>query len=256
MFETAVESPAASHYASTAMALTAKIDTLQTIEIAEGVQIQLKPAGPCVRMAAYMLDLLYFFLAMLVVAIVVGVLGNFFGNGVGQGFFSLAFFLLNWFYFVWYEVRRGDSPGKKSMGLKVVTTSGSPPTLGASMLRNLLRFADFLPFGYLFGVVTCLSNRNFQRIGDLVADTLVVYDAKPIKNEKALLLANPVTPLAPRAVLSREEQSALVQFLDRAELWSASRKEELADHVQPLTGATGKEGVRRALSMGAWLRDS
>ena len=78
----------------------------------------------------------------------------------------------------------------------------------------------------------------------------------PNKNEKALLLKNPVTPLAPRAVLSREEQSSLVQFLDRSELWSASRKEELAAHLQPLTGATGKEGVRRALSMGAWLRDA
>jgi uncharacterized RDD family membrane protein YckC len=256
LLETAVESRVASRYPSAAMALTAKIDTLQTIEIAEGVQIQLKPAGPCVRMAAYLLDLIYFFLALLVLGIVVGVLGEMFGTGVGQGVFSLAIFLLNWFYFVWYEVRRGDSPGKKRMGLKVVTTSGSPPELGASMLRNLLRFADFLPFGYLFGVVTCLSNRNFQRIGDLVADTLVVYDAKPNKNEKALLLKNPVTPLAPRAVLSREEQSALVQFLDRAELWSPSRKEELANHVQPLTGATGKEGVSRTLSMGAWLRDS
>ena len=242
------------------MAPTAKIDTLQTIEIAEGVQIQLKPAGPCVRMAAYGLDLLYFFLAMIVISIVVGVVGNFFGEGVGSGFLSLAFFLLNWFYFVFYEVRRGASPGKKSMGLKVVTTSGSPPTLGASMLRNLLRFADFLPFGYLFGVVTCLSNRNFQRIGDLVADTLVVYDTKPTKKEKAAalntLLKNPVAHLAPRAVLSREEQSSLVQFLDRSELWSASRKEELAAHLQPLTGATGKEGVRRALSMGSWLRDA
>ena len=238
------------------MAPTAKIDTLQTIEIAEGVQIQLKPAGPCVRMAAYMLDLLYFFLAMIVASIAVGLLGEVIGERVGQGFMSLAFFLLNWFYFVWYEVRRGDSPGKKSMGLKVVTTSGSPPTLGASMLRNLLRFADFLPFGYLLGVFTCLSNRNFQRIGDLVADTIVVYDAKPNKNEKALLLKNPVTPLAPRAVLSREEQSSLVQFLDRAELWSASRKEELTEHLQPLTGATGREGVNRTLSMGAWLRDS
>ncbi len=238
------------------MAPTEKIDTLQTIEIAEGVQIQLKPAGPCVRMAAYTLDLIYFFVALLILGMVVSVVGTYFGTGVGRGFYSLAFFLLNWFYFVWYEVRRGDSPGKKSMGLKVVTTSGSPPTLGASMLRNLLRFADFLPFGYLFGVVTCLSNRNFQRIGDLVADTLVVYAAKPDKSEKALLLKTPVTPLAPRAVLSREEQSALVQFLDRAELWSPSRKEELADHVQPLTGATGKEGVSRTLSMGAWLRDS
>ena len=172
----------------------------------------------------------------------------------------MLFRSLNWFYFVWYEVRRGDSPGKKTMGLKVVTTSGATPTFGASMLRNLLRFADFLPFGYLFGVVTCLSNRNFQRIGDLVADTLVVYDAKPTEMENATALQtrvkNPVAHLAPRAVLSREEQSALVQFLDRSELWSPSRKEELAAHVQPLTGASGKEGVRRALSMGAWLRDS
>lgn len=242
------------------MAPTAKIDTLQTIEIAEGVQIQLKPAGPCVRMAAYALDLLYFVVAMIVLSIVVTVLGSVFGEGVGSGFLSLAFFLLNWFYFVWYEVRRGDSPGKKTMGLKVVTTSGATPTFGASMLRNLLRFADFLPFGYLFGVVTCLSNRNFQRIGDLVADTLVVYDAKPTKQQKAdalnTLLKNPISHLAPRAVLNREEQFSLVQFLDRSELWSPSRKEELAAHLQPLTGATGKEGVNRALSMGAWLRDS
>jgi uncharacterized RDD family membrane protein YckC len=242
------------------MAQTAKIDTLQTIEIAEGVRIQLKPAGPCVRMAAYTLDLLYSMLAMIIIGIVVGIAGEVFGTRVGQGFFSLAFFLLNWFYFVWYEVRRGDSPGKKRMGLKVVTTSGSPPTFGASMLRNLLRFADFLPFGYLFGVATCLSNRNFQRIGDLVADTIVVYDSKPTKKEKTAfletILKNPVAHLAPRAVLSREEQSALVQFLDRAELWSPSRKEELVAHLQPLTGATGKEGVSRALSMGAWLRDS
>ncbi len=242
------------------MAPTAKIDTLQTIEIAEGVQIQLKPAGPCVRMAAYFLDLIYCIIAMIIVSIVVALLGNVFGDGVGNGVLSLTFFLLNWFYFVWYEVRRGDSPGKKSMGLKVVTTSGATPTFGASMLRNLLRFADFLPFGYLFGVVTCLSNRNFQRIGDLVADTIVVYDAKPTKQQKAdalnTLLKNPVAHLAPRAVLSREEQSSLVQFLDRAELWSPSRKEELAAHLQPLTGATGKEGVSRTLSMGAWLRDS
>jgi uncharacterized RDD family membrane protein YckC len=242
------------------MAPTEKIDTLQTIEIAEGVQIQLQPAGPCVRMAAYALDLIYFFLSLLVLGILVAVLGEIFGSGVGQGVMSLAFFFLNWFYFVWYEVRRGDSPGKRRMGLKVVTTSGSPPTLGASTLRNLLRFADFLPFGYLFGVVTCLSNRNFQRIGDLVADTIVVYDSAPTKQEKAAflqtMLKNPVAHLAPRAVLSREEQSALVQFLDRSELWSPSRKEELADHLQPLTGATGKEGVGRALSMGAWLRDS
>jgi uncharacterized RDD family membrane protein YckC len=207
-------------------------------------------------MAAYVLDLIYFFLAIFIVGIVVAIAGEAFGARVGQGFMSLAFFVLNWFYFVWYEVRRGASPGKKKMGLRVVTTSGSPPSFGASMLRNLLRFADFMPFGYLFGVFTCLSNRNFQRIGDLVADTMVVYDEKPNLFEQTNLRKNPVAPVAPRAVLSREEQFSLVQFLDRSDLWSASRKEELAAHLQPLTGATGAEGVSKTLSMGAWLRDS
>lgn len=238
------------------MAQTTKIDTLQTIEIAEGVQIQLKPAGPCVRMSAYLLDLIYFVLMLFLVSLLVSLLSKFFGDGVSSGFMSLTFFLLNWFYFVWFEVRSGASPGKKKMGLKVVTTSGSPPSFGASMLRNLLRFADFMPFGYLFGVFTCLSNRNFQRIGDLVADTMVIYDEKPNALEQGCLRRNPVAPVAPRAVLSRDEQFSLVQFLDRAELWSASRKEELAAHLQPLTGATGAEGVSKTLSIGAWLRDS
>lgn len=67
------------------MAPTAKIDTLQTIEIAEGVQIHLRPAGPCARMAAYTLDLLYSILAMIVIGIVVGIAGEVFGSRVGQG---------------------------------------------------------------------------------------------------------------------------------------------------------------------------
>jgi len=42
----------------------------------------------------------------------------------------------------------GASPGKRAMGLKVVMDSGLPVTLAASLTRNLLRAADFLPFGY------------------------------------------------------------------------------------------------------------
>jgi hypothetical protein len=85
---------------------------------------------------------------------------------------------------------------------------------------------------------------------------MVVYDEKPNAFEQGGLRRNPVAPVAPRAVLSRDEQFSLVQFLDRSELWSASRKEELAAHLQPLTGATGAEGVSKTLSIGAWLRDS
>jgi uncharacterized RDD family membrane protein YckC len=232
-----------------------KIDTLQNIELAEGVEIQLRVAGPGPRMLAWLLDLLYSFLWFLGIAVIVNLVGMMIGARAGQGLMSLGWFVVNWFYFVIYEVRRGDSPGKKAFGLRVVRSNGTPVTFGPSLVRNLVRFVDFLPFGYLFGIATCLSNRYFQRIGDLVADTVVVY-AKTDAPAVATRLRDPVAPTPPPAVLTREEQQALVQFIDRAELWSPSRREELVEPLQPLVRARGAEGVKRALSMGAYLRDS
>lgn len=205
-------------------------------------------------MLAWLIDLGWFFLWMMGFSMVFGLLAPYLGKEVSQGLMSLGFFLLNWFYFVVYEVYRGASPGKKSMGLKVVCTSGAPVGWGASMLRNLLRFVDFLPFGYLFGVCACLSNRHFQRIGDLVADTMVIYDRSDFATDKPMRWVAP--PVAPSAALSREEQLALVQFIERSELWSQSRKEELVAHLGPFIGETGPEGVVHTLAIGAWIRDS
>jgi uncharacterized RDD family membrane protein YckC len=237
------------------VAASSKIDTLQSIELAEGVQIQLRVAGPGPRMLAWLLDFVYSALWLAGCGIVVAIVANAFGEKVGKGFMSLAMFVVNWFYFVIYEVRRGTTPGKKAFGLRVARTNGTPVTFGPSMLRNVMRFVDFLPFGYLFGLVTSLSNRYFQRIGDLVADTVVVYEKTDAPTE-ATRLRQPVTPSAPPAVLSREEQQALVQFLDRAESWTPSRREEMVDPINSLVRANGPEGVKRALSIGAWIRDS
>lgn len=237
------------------MALPSKIDTLQSIELAEGVQIQLRVAGPGPRMLAWLLDFVYSLLWLGGFGIVVALLANLFGTKVGNGLMSLGAFVINWFYFVIYEVRRGSSPGKKAFGLRVVRSNGTPVTLGPSLLRNLLRFVDFLPFGYLFGITTCLFNRYFQRIGDLVADTVVIYE-KTDAPTVATPLRRPVVPAPPPAVLTREEQQALVQFLDRAELWTSSRREEMVAPLKPLVRADGAEGVTRALAIGAWIRDS
>lgn len=237
------------------MAARSKIDTLQSIELAEGVQIQLRVAGPSPRMLAWLLDFVYSMLWLAGIGLIVAVVARGLGEGVGRGFMSLGAFLVNWFYFVFYEVRRGASPGKKAFGLRVVRSNGTPVTLGPSLLRNLLRFVDFLPFGYLFGIATCLSNRYFQRIGDLVADTVVVYEKTDAPVVSAQL-RQPVVPAAPPAVLTREEQQALVQFLDRAELWTPERREEMVDPLRPLVRAQGQDGVQRALAIGAWIRDS
>jgi hypothetical protein len=56
-------------------------------------------------------------------------------------------------------------------------------------------------------------------------------------------------------VLTREEQAALQQFIDRAPNWSDERRLELSALAEPLTQASGAEGLRRLCGMALWLQE-
>ena len=115
-----------------------KLDTLQTIELAEGVQVQLHPAGPMPRALALMADLLWMVLIVFGLAMVFSFLGSLLGADTSGGLILLSIFVTYWGYFILFEVlRRGQTPGKKWMGLRVVRTSGAPLGWGAAVLRNL-----------------------------------------------------------------------------------------------------------------------
>lgn len=144
-----------------------KIDTRQRIELTEGVEIWLPIAGPTVRAMAYLIDFLIRWGILIVVAIVIGLSSTMLGENVAQGLILLFMFWWTWFFYVFYEVgKRGASPGKRAMGLRVVQTSGAPLTWSQAIVRNFLRFVDALPVGYAFGLVACLSGNSFQRLGD------------------------------------------------------------------------------------------
>ncbi|MGV8435388.1 RDD family protein, partial [Pseudomonas aeruginosa] len=82
----------------------------------------------------------------------------------------LLTFVMTWWYMVLFEVlNQGRSPGKQMMGLRVVHDDGTPVGWAASLLRNLLRFADILPFGYALGLLCCLNHPAFKRLGDIAA---------------------------------------------------------------------------------------
>jgi uncharacterized RDD family membrane protein YckC len=244
----------------------APLDTLQTIELAGGVQILLRPAGPLPRALAFMLDLLFCALILIVGSLLLFFMGMFMGfTGVYVlgGLGMLMFFIVYWGYFVLFEVlRKGQTPGKKSLGLRVVRSTGARVGWGAGFLRNLLRFADMMPlFGaqlmgfYLFGTTSCLATRRFQRLGDLIADTVVIYDRQEIR-EGLLKSRSPIAPERPPLLLTREEEQAFIEFAERASLWSDSRKEEVVAPLAAILGVSGREGVLRALAIGAWIRDS
>lgn len=90
---------------------------------------------------------------------------------------TVVLFLVNWFYFVAFELAwNGQTPGKRVVGLRVVRAGGYPVNGFASMVRNLLRIIDLMPFAYGFGITAAFADPMRRRIGDLAAGTLVVRD--------------------------------------------------------------------------------
>lgn len=221
------------------------LDTRQSVATPEGVDLTLVPAGAVARASAFAIDLLIRMVILGMIAAALGLLGAF-----GTGVFLLVLFLVEWFYPVAFEVLgKGATPGKRSFGLCVVEADGRPVGIAASVIRNLLRTADFLPFLFGFGILFMLFHPRFQRLGDLAAGTLVVWAPAPLKPP-----ALPAAPVSgPGIKLKLNEQKAIIAFAERSPRLSASRQQELADILEPLTHAQGEAGVGRLRGMARWL---
>ena len=222
----------------------APIDTLGYYEIPEGVRLEFRLAGPVVRAAAWAIDALIRSLLYLVLAIVLALFG-----GVGMALLLIGFFLIEWFYPVVFELQNGATPGKRMMGILVIQDNGTPVTPAASVIRNLLRTADFLPFLYAAGLITMLINREFKRLGDLAAGTLVVYRGED--RQRTEIPTDEITK--PPLDLSEDEQLTLLAFSERAEGLTGDRREELADFLSEVTGHSGSKGVETLYSYANWI---
>lgn len=232
-----------------------KADTLQRVELTEGVEIQLHTAGPYIRALAWLVDACFRTAIFIGVFIVLGLSGYFLGSNVAEGLFLLIFFLIEWFYFVFFEAfKHGATPGKRMFKLRVVQPTGLPITWSQAIIRNFLRVVDFLPFAYGFGLVACATNSRFQRLGDMAADTLVVYDE--CFHPRMRAMNRHFDPVAPTFAMNREEQQAMISFLEQGAILSDSRKEELAGIVAPIINKRGRVGVEHLFSIASWLRDS
>lgn len=236
------------------MASASLLDTLQPVELAEGVEIRLRVAGPLLRIGAYCIDFGLRFMLMVLLSIIYLISGIALGERVATGLMLLTWFVLDWFYPVFFEAgKRGATPGKMLFGLRVVQISGTPITFGQAVVRNFLRFIDGLPtFNYLVGIASCFATRRFQRLGDLAAGTVVVYNRVP--PQPLIAAPPPIQPLPVPVGLSGDEARALGAFRERAGLWPEARRHEIADQATPLSGATGAAGASRLMAMAHWLQ--
>jgi len=245
---------------------TLRIDTLQAIELAEGVEVRLRIAGPLPRGIALGIDMILQGLILIIGAIVLAIAGMGIGGEVALGIFLLAWFFMRWWYPVFFEAsKRGATPGKRMLGLRVVQTSGAPITFGQAILRNFLRWIDEMPLWpavwsggmYIptlaFGLAACLATKRFQRLGDLAAGTVVIYDR--VLPEPAVPAPPPMEAARPAVALRPEEVRAVVAFRERAGLWSEGRRAEISDHAKELTGGDGQKGVSRIMAIAHWLQE-
>jgi len=221
------------------------LDTVREIHTPEGVALRLPAAGPVPRAFAWLIDLLIRFGLVLLAATVFLMLGRF-----GMGVYLVLLFLVIWAYPVVFEAMwHGQTPGKRAMGLRVVSADGAPVGWMASFVRNLMRTVDMLPLGYAFGLASSLVDPWSRRLGDIVARTMVVH--APRRGVGAAL--PPAPAFAPTVPLLPDEQAALIAFAERAHTLTPQRQEELAGIAGPLTGAQGALGVSRLSAIAQWL---
>jgi uncharacterized RDD family membrane protein YckC len=171
-------------------------------ELIEGVRIQLSPAPFMRRVVALIIDWGIVYLGMLTMIIPFAIL-------MGVGMFSaimasgaekfassaimivvLVAFVLAIMtgmhcYFIYFEFKNGATPGKRIMGLKVVSVDGSRLTKGQAVYRELVRaYIDALLF--LPALISISVTERRQRVGDLLAGTMVIYSKAADDSERSL----------------------------------------------------------------------
>jgi uncharacterized RDD family membrane protein YckC len=223
------------------------LDTVVAVETPEGIVLELRPAGFVVRSYAFAVDWMIRLMVLYAVAMVAAFMG-----GIGVALWLILAFACEWVYPMVFELRAsGATPGKRAFNLKVVMDNGLPVTPAASITRNLLRVADFLPFGFGFAIASMLMRRDYKRLGDIAAATLVVHQPRPAPHVD---IAG-VPTLTPAIALTPRTQAALIALAARAPRLSEERLDELAAIAAVVSGDDRRSGslvTQRVLGVAQW----
>jgi uncharacterized RDD family membrane protein YckC len=149
------------------------------IETPEHVVFEYELAGFVSRIMAGLLDLILLgfllFGLLIVVTVIVGGPKGLAPWGLALGL--VAAFIILWGYPIVFEIFwKGQTPGKRMLGMRVIQEGGYSLTPQVVIVRNLVRVVDFLPGGYFLGLFVMMLNRRYKRVGDFVAGTIVIRE--------------------------------------------------------------------------------
>lgn len=239
------------------MAAPVALDTTIAVVTPENIAFEYQLAGPFRRLPAYLIDLAIRW--VVIIALVVGLyaigglisLSVFGPFAVATGF--IVYFVISWFYGTVMETYfNGRTVGKWACGIRTIDVDGTPISGKRALIRNLLRIADLAPLAALssiseevppmfmiptgmIGMMTMVSTRRMQRLGDLAAGTMVIVDERSWR----LPVAKVDDPRVPALAsffpgdyrVSPSMSRTLAIYAERRHYLTPARRREVARHL-------------------------
>ena len=241
------------------------LDNLLNVQTPENISFQYRVAGPFRRLFAFVIDLLFLALLTVIALLIYGLISYFlaistggaglvFVSGTLGGILLAASFFVYWFYTAIMETFwNGQTMGKMSMKLRALSANGESIDGVQALLRNFFRLIDISPivspavlYGigfegpgttpvFMVGLIAMMVSRKYQRVGDLVAGTIVVHEQRnwahglvEFDDERVPQLAE----LIPHDFyVSSDMAKALASFVDRRKVLPYQRVNEIAGHL-------------------------
>lgn len=224
-----------------------------TIDTPEQITLEYEIAGPGSRFMALFVDLMIQFVAIIAVVVILLAFGvsasalikNHSGWPTAIALFAV--FAIQWGYFAGFEIIwKGQTPGKRQAGIRVINESGREASVYEAVARNLVRSIDSLPGPYAVGAVVMFISPQNKRLGDYVAGTIVVHDRKP--DDGGIFFNTKETDITSDidfSVLTTDDLHLIETFLQRRLDIPLELRQNTADKLAEILGA--KCSVDRSL---------
>ena len=180
---------------------------MQTIKIttSQNIDIDYEVAGLGERILARLIDLAIF-IVLFFLGLFLGAMAGIYSQSESMVVIAIVTF---WAIFAFYDLgfeifMNGQSIGKRIMKIRVISINGSQPNVGQYVLRWLFRIVDFvipIPFVGLVALIFGAINENTQRLGDIVAGTILIRTTPRTKMNNIVFMPvyegyQPVFPVA------------------------------------------------------------
>ena len=224
-----------------------------TIDTPEQITLELPLAGIGSRFLALAFDSLLQAAVAVVVSIALALFAatssvfSRASGGIVAAIIILFLFCVYWGYFALFEtIWKGQTPGKRLVGIRVIKTNGRPINVYEAVGRNLLRAIDgFLAYGV--GIIVMMLNDQHRRLGDFVAGTVVVHDKKSEELKPGWTMAPEPVQAFPEITRIEANELVLIEtYLQRQHeldtIVRATTAQKILRLIESKTGAVPQPG--------------